>query len=239
MIFHESFLKSGLYVYMKADQAFPRSSGAYSFPYVGNRALYASNVRFPALCIGCVAPTHSFTSKEFVCLLKYISGTSITSVTLKPVFQIPVCSPCAGYGLLDHAGVYTNVAGNIPRTLLVSFKFPNIGFYKHFAEANRLDPSGWLAGNTIIPKQTPKYVALLDKLLEEWQDVEAFGFHRCLAVKAKLIVLHEKYSWFNRRKHRAEIEAELRVIMANHGLAAPDLRLVRKFMNQKLHIPEI
>jgi len=239
MKFHETFLKPGLFVTMRADHAFPLSSGSFPSPYGVEQARYTSSVHMPAVCAGCVTPTRSFTPKQFVCLFKYLSGASTTSVTIKPQFQIPICDSCAGYGLLDHVRIYTNVVGNIPRTLYVSFAFPNIGFYKHFAEENRLDRESWLSGNTVFPKQTPQNIVLLEKLLKEWQTVETFGFHKYLAIKEKLLALNQRYSWFNRRKNRPQIEAELQALMTSHGLSVAELKDLQTFMNRKLRIPGI
>jgi hypothetical protein len=235
MKFHEKFLKPKLYAYMTAERAFPRSPLDYGQPlgYSGS-ARYQVAVRIPRFCVGCGAPTPEAGSKKFPIALRYLRGTSRISVTLQPEFAIPVCSACAPYGFFDHVSMSSNVVGNIPRQLFIVFRFPNVAYYRHFREANDLDPGDWITRNPVFPKQKPGDIEAVEQLLDVWTAAETFGFHRYLAIKGRLLALEGKYSWFNRKKKRAQIEAELDGVMRDLALSTEDLRKVRGFMNEKV-----
>jgi hypothetical protein len=230
----ETFLPPPLYIYMRADQAFPSEYWGPIYRSI------VTTVRFPDICVGCAIPTSAKREMTFRIKLKYVQGAITQTLDLLQPFNIPLCIACDNAKLGRFVSIKSNVLGNIPDPLCVLFKFPNIAFYEPFAEVNNLDPKNWLSYKRLFPKQTSSDITLYEKLKKDWELVQKrFGVHQYLAAKEKLINLNNRFGWLSRRKNRQTIKNELNELLREYEWSIAELKEVQKIMGIRLPIIEM
>jgi hypothetical protein len=219
----DTFLQHNLEVFMHAHHAF--------FFWKGDDHV-RNKVELPARCLGCLsvgdlsyAQVESSPIRMNVDSSDFANLKMTTFISFKASFALPVCSAC--YELGFHERVSICQERELMDNEYVRFRFPNIGFYKPFAELNNRPQDYWISSKRAVPKQTQSDVDLHDKLLAEWEVVaRGVGLHRFLELRAQLMTLEKEFwpAWWKRASKQAAIKARVDAILSDHALTLADLK---------------
>jgi hypothetical protein len=184
-------------------------------------------VVLPPECTGCLEESSETWPKPFDVRRSAVTGvsgntTTVSTTTLRPVWEIPMCAACADASLLKLTEIKS--VDSSQGTWLV-FGFANVGYLLPFAQANKLDPDECITGKigVLEPKKQEGALQVLEEQLKPFHSVrERFGFHRYLAARTALLELDRATSRRDRRKRTQDVRAAIERCLAEHGLTLDD-----------------